>query len=127
MASKRGEIYKCERCGQVIEVVDGAVPALHCCGIPMESMEAQTADPAENKHVPIIEAIEGGVRVTVGSTAHPMEESHFIEWIEVINGDYVNRKYLKPGDAPVAEFYVPLQDGLVVREFCNLHGLWTDK
>jgi superoxide reductase len=124
MGSVRGEVYKCERCGQIIEVIDGAVPPLHCCGIPMVKAEEQTADQTVEKHVPIIEATDQGVKVTVGSTPHPMTEDHYIEWIEVINGDYVNRKYLKPGDEPVAEFYVPLQDGLIVREYCNTHGLW---
>jgi superoxide reductase len=123
--TKRSEIYKCERCGQIVEVLNGAVPPLHCCGAPMVQMEEQTADPATQKHVPILESTEQGIKVTVGSTAHPMDEDHYIEWIEVINGDYINRKYLKPGDAPVAEFYVPNQEGLIVREYCNKHGLWT--
>jgi superoxide reductase len=122
--SNRNEIYKCERCGQVIEVVDGAVPALHCCGIAMVLCPEQTADSATEKHVPIVESTESGIKVTVGSTAHPMTDEHYIEWIEVINGDYINRKHLKPGDTPVAEFYVPMQDGLIIREYCNVHGLW---
>lgn len=122
--SERNEIYKCERCGQVIEVVDGAVPALHCCGVAMVKCEEQTADASTEKHVPVVESTEAGIKVTVGSTEHPMTDDHYIQWVEVINGDYVNRKHLKPGDAPVAEFYVPMQDGLVIREFCNVHGLW---
>ena len=122
--SLRGEIYKCERCGQVIEVLDQAVPSLHCCGVPMEKMEEQTADASLEKHVPVLESITDGIRITVGSTPHPMTDDHYIQWIEVINGDYVNRKYLKPGDEPMAEFYVPKQDRLIIREFCNKHGLW---
>jgi len=122
--SNKNEIYKCEKCKQVIEVVDGAVPPLMCCGQKMDLMEAQTADPATQKHVPVIESTDQGVKVTVGSTPHPMTDDHYIQWIEVINGDYVNRKYLNPGDEPVAEFYVPMQEGLIVREFCNMHGLW---
>jgi len=122
--SNRNEIYVCEKCGQVVEVVAGAFPTVHCCGIPMELYKEQTADVTTEKHVPIVESTDQGIKVTVGSTLHPMTEDHYIEWIEVINGDYVNRKHLKPGDAPVAEFYVPMQEGLIVREYCNKHGLW---
>ena len=90
----------------------------------MKLQEEKTADSKTEKHVPIIEATPNGVKVTVGSVPHPMVDDHYIEWIEVANGPYVNRKYLKPGDKPEAEFYVKLQPGLIVREFCNKHGLW---
>ncbi len=120
---KRSEIYKCHD-GMTIEILDGADCELKCCGEPVELLEEKTADAATEKHVPVLEAIDGGIRIVVGSTAHPMTEEHYIMWIEVINGYYVNRKYLKPGDAPEAEFYVPNQPGLIVRSYCNVHGLW---
>ena len=120
----RLEVYACELCGNVVEMVRGAAGTLVCCGQPMKKKEEQTADWATEKHVPIAEAQAGGTLVKVGSTAHPMVDDHYIEWIEIINGDYVNRKHLKPGDKPEASFYVPCNDTLVLREYCNKHGLW---
>lgn len=122
--TKRLEVYKCELCGNIVEMVHGAAGTLVCCGQNMKKMEEQTADWKNEKHVPIAEAHAGGTLVKVGSTAHPMVDDHYIEWIEIINGDYVNRKYLKPGDKPEAEFYVPYADTLILREYCNKHGLW---
>jgi len=91
----------------------------------MNLMPEQTAEFKTEKHVPYPTASGNGTKVVVGESAlHPMVENHFIEWIEIENGSYVNRQYLKPGDAPSAEFYVPLQKGMIVREFCNVHGLW---
>jgi len=121
---KKNEIYKCET-GLTLEVLaDADGCGLECCGKPVELLEEKTADSATEKHVPLLEGSGDGIKIVVGSTAHPMTEEHYIMWIEVINGDYVNRKYLKPGDAPEAEFYVPKQDGLIIRSYCNLHGLW---
>lgn len=118
------EIYKCEKCGNMAEITHGGHCTPECCGQPMSLLEEKTADFKNEKHVPM--AVEGkyGVKVVVGSTPHPMTPEHFIEWIEVINGDYVNRMALKPGDKPEAEFYVPLNQGLKIRSYCNLHGLW---
>ena len=93
----------------------------------MELMEEQNADSSVEKHVPVIEATDKGIKVTVGSTLHPMVDNHYIEWIEVINGDYIQRKYLNPGDEPVVEFYVPYSEKLIAREYCNIHGNWTTK
>ncbi len=91
----------------------------------MKRMQPQTAEYKFEKHVPYPEAMDGGTRVLVGKeTAHPMTEEHYIVWIEIINGPYVNRRYLKPGEKPMAEFHVPLQKGMIVREYCNIHGLW---
>jgi len=121
---KKNEIYKCGN-GMTVEILSDADScSLQCCGEPVELLEEKTADAATEKHVPLLEENGSGIKIVVGSTAHPMTEEHYIMWIEVINGDYVNRKYLKPGDAPEAEFYVPKQDGLIVRSYCNLHGLW---
>lgn len=125
---KKQEIYKCEICGLTLDVLTGCgcPQPVPCCGKPMTLMPEQTAEYKTEKHVPYPETIEGGTRVTVGKeTAHPMTEEHHIEWIEIVNGPYVNRKYLNPGEAPAAEFYVSLKKGMVVREFCNVHGLWT--
>lgn len=120
---KQNEIYKCSN-GMTIEILNDTDCTISCCGEPAELLTEQTADAATEKHVPVLEGTENGIKITVGSTLHPMTEEHYIMWIEVINGEYVNRKYLKPGDAPVAEFYVPKQDGLIVRSYCNTHGLW---
>ena len=122
---ERLEIYKCEVCGLVIEVTTGSPSTPICCGKEMKRMVPQTAEYKFEKHVPYPEAIAGGTHVSVGKeTAHPMTAEHHIEWIEIINGPYVNRKYLKPGEKPEADFHVPLQKGMVVREYCNIHGLW---
>lgn len=120
----RMEVYKCELCGNIVEVLHGEGAPLVCCGEQMKKKEEQTADFATEKHVPVVEKTANGIKVIVGSTLHPMADDHFIEWIEVVNGPWVNRKYLKPGDKPEAEFYVPYSENLIVREYCNKHGLW---
>jgi superoxide reductase len=122
--NKREEIYKCNACGNVVEFVHPAPGELTCCGEVMVLMNEQTADFKTEKHVPILAENIEGIKIKVGSTLHPMTEDHYIEWIEVINDDYINRKYLKPGDAPEAFFYVHNQKGLVIRSYCNKHGLW---
>lgn len=124
---ERLEVYKCEKCGNIVEVLHGGPGTLECCGAPMKKFEEKNADSTTEKHVPIIEKTDNGVRVYVGSTEHPMTEAHYIEWIEVINGDYIQRKYLKPGEKPEALFYVPYSEKLVAREYCNIHGLWKDR
>lgn len=120
----RLEVYKCGLCGNVAEIATGGAGELVCCGQPMRLLKENTSDGAKEKHVPVLTEFQGGTRVQVGSVAHPMEPDHYIEWIEVINGNYVNRLYLKPGDKPEASFYVPNKPGLIVREMCNKHGLW---
>lgn len=121
------QIYKCEKCGNIIEVVHGGPGALVCCGEPMKLMEEQTADWKNEKHVPVIEEKEDGfIKVIVGSTLHPMEEDHYIEWIEVIKDGKAYRKFLKPGDDPKAKFKLKAE-GVIAREYCNKHGLWTTK
>ncbi|MDA3863784.1 MAG: desulfoferrodoxin [Deltaproteobacteria bacterium] len=125
--TKKMEVYKCEKCGNIVEMTHGGIGQLVCCDQKMTKMEEQTADYKTEKHVPIFGDSEKGVKVVVGSTAHPMTEEHYIEWIEVINGNYVNRKYLKPGDKPEAQFYVPKQNSLILRDYCNVHGLWKNE
>jgi superoxide reductase len=123
MVTKRLQIFKCEICGNIVEMLHEGDGELVCCGQPMALQAENTVDAAREKHVPVIEKIEGGVRVKVGSIAHPMEEKHYIEWIEVISGGEAYREFLKPGGEPSATFCI---DGDIeaVREYCNVHGLW---
>ncbi|MHC4885096.1 MAG: desulfoferrodoxin [Planctomycetota bacterium] len=127
MAAKL-EIYKCEECGNIVEVINAADGTLQCCNQDMALMPEQTADPATQKHVPVVEKIENGMKVVVGSTPHPMTDEHYIQWIEVIGGGKAYRKFLNPGDAPEATFTCAeeccCEDEVVVREYCNQHGLW---
>ena len=126
--TKVGEIYKCEVCGNIVEVLHAGAGELVCCGQPMKNMVAGTTDGAAEKHVPVIEKVEGGYKVKVGSVAHPMTEAHYIEWIELICNKCgkVQRKYLKPCDVPEAVFASD-SDSVTAREYCNLHGLWEAK
>lgn len=122
MATNTKEIYRCSICGGVVEVLHpGAV--MQCCGKPMTLLQGNTTDGAIEKHVPVVEAIDGGYRVTVGSVEHPMQPEHFIEWIELVTPTEVFRKELKPGDKPEAVFLTS-SSYLYAREYCNLHGLW---
>lgn len=121
--AERLEIYKCELCGNIIEVLHGGAGELVCCGQAMALMTENTVDAAKEKHVPVIEKIEGGVKVKVGEVAHPMEEKHLIEWIQIVADGTAYRKFLNPGDAPEAVFKVEAA-AVSAREFCNLHGLW---
>ncbi len=117
------EIYKCGVCGNIVEVVHGGIGELVCCGEPMVLVTENTVDAAKEKHVPVIEKIEGGYRVKVGSVPHPMEETHYIEWVELIADGKAYRQFLEPGMAPEATFKVDAA-GVTAREYCNLHGLW---
>ena len=121
--AERLEVYKCEACGNIIEVLTGGGGELVCCGEPMKLMKENTVDAAKEKHVPVIEKTDAGVKVTVGSVAHPMEDAHYIEWIEIIADGKAYRQFLNPGEAPSASFNVTAQT-VTAREFCNLHGLW---
>jgi len=117
------EIYKCEACGNIVEVVHGGQGELVCCGQPMQLIQPGTVDAAKEKHVPVIEKTQSGYKVTVGSVEHPMEDKHYIEWIELVADGTAYRQFLKPGQKPEAEFC--LQAGAVTaREYCNIHGLW---
>jgi superoxide reductase len=121
--AKQLEIYKCEKCGNIVEVLHGGGGELVCCGEPMKQMVENTVDAAKEKHVPVIEKIQGGVNVKIGSTPHPMEEKHYIEWIEIIADGKAYRQFLNPGDEPQATFMVEAKD-IQAREYCNIHGLW---
>ena len=121
--AKSIEIYKCEACGNIVEVLHGGDGELVCCGEPMKLMVENKVDAAKEKHVPVIEKISGGVKVKVGSVAHPMEDKHYIEWIEIIADGKAYRQFLKSGEKPEASFQVTA-DKIQAREYCNLHGLW---
>lgn len=121
--SKQLSIYKCEVCGNIVELLHEGKGELVCCGKPMKLFVENTVDASREKHVPVIEKTSTGVKVKVGSVAHPMVEEHYIEWIEIIADGKAYRQFLKPGDAPEATF--PIQaNALSAREYCNLHGLW---
>jgi len=117
------QIYKCQVCGNIVEMVHEGKGKLICCGKPMELFEENTTDAAVEKHVPVIKKTDSGIKVNVGSIAHPMEEKHYIEWIELIAGGKSYRQFLKPGDLPDAEFCIEL-DNATARAYCNIHGLW---
>lgn len=116
------QIYKCEVCGNIIEMIHTGQGELVCCGQPMKLFSANTVDAAKEKHVPVKEAVHDGLKVKVGSIAHPMEEKHYIEWIEIVADGKAYRQFLKPGEAPEAFF--PVSGEFTAREYCNLHGLW---
>lgn len=117
------EIYKCEVCGNIVEVLHGGKGELVCCGQPMKLYKENTVDAAKEKHVPVVEKTGDGYQVKVGSVAHPMEEKHYIEWIQIIADGEVYRYFLKPGAAPEATFKIDAAQ-VTAREYCNLHGLW---
>ncbi len=121
--TKQLQIYKCELCGNIVEVLHEGGGELVCCKQPMKLYDENTVDAAKEKHVPVIEKVANGYMVKVGSVSHPMEEKHFIEWIELIADGAAYRRFLKPGDAPEAMFEISA-DNVSVREYCNLHGLW---
>jgi len=117
------QVYKCDTCGNIVEVLHGGGGELVCCGQPMKLFKENTVDAAKEKHVPVVEKTADGFKVKVGSVAHPMEEKHWIEWVELIVDGKVYRQFLKPGQAPEATFCIKA-DQATAREYCNLHGLW---
>lgn len=121
--AKRLEVYKCGVCGNIIEVLHAGKGNLVCCGQPMNLLVENTVDAAKEKHVPVIETVEGDVKVKVGEVPHPMEEKHWIEWVEIIADGKTYRQYLNPGETPEATFNVTA-DQITAREYCNIHGLW---
>lgn len=120
---KLREIYRCPICGNVVEVVNAGAGQLVCCGKPMILLEGNTTDAAQEKHVPVVEKIDGGYRVTVGSVEHPMLAEHYIQWIELLTPTTVLRRELQPGEKPEAIFLTD-EKCICAREYCNLHGLW---
>ena len=121
--TERLQVYKCNICGNIITVMHPGVGTLVCCDQPMQLLEEKTEDVGKEKHVPVIEKTEKGVKVKIGSTPHPMEKNHYIEWVELVVDSRVYVKFLKPGDVPEAEFEVKAEK-LAAREYCSVHGLW---
>ena len=117
------KIFKCDSCNNLLELVHAECTSPDCSIKGFTLVEGNTVDAAQEKHVPFIEKIPGGYRVSVGTTLHPMEDKHSILWIELIAGDRTMRQYLKPGQTPVAEFQCDAEK-VIAREYCNLHGLW---
>ncbi|MGI6685231.1 MAG: desulfoferrodoxin [Bacillota bacterium] len=123
--TKLRELYKCSVCGNVVEIVHPGAPALVCCGKSMDKMEAKSQDKGNEKHVPVVTALPtGGIEVKVGDVEHPMEEKHYIGFIEVLTQDRVMRVELNPGEKPYAKFCTNIENVIEVREYCNIHGLW---
>jgi len=123
MATQTLQIYRCEKCGNMVEVIGAGAGTLVCCGQNMTLLAENTTDAATEKHVPVVEPADGGIRVKVGSVPHPMQEDHWIEWIELIADGRSYRQFLQPGQAPEAFFSIQASQ-YTVREHCNLHGLW---
>lgn len=121
--AERYEVYKCDQCGNIVQVLVGGGGELVCCGQPMQKLTENTVDAAKEKHVPVIEKIEGGYKVKVGSVPHPMEEKHYIQWIELIADGKSYFQFLAPGQTPEADFMIDAAS-VSAREYCNLHGLW---
>jgi superoxide reductase len=122
MSEKLG-VYRCNLCGNIAQMLHAEDPPMSCCGEEMNLLKANSVDAAKEKHVPEVEKIDGGYLVKVGSVAHPMEEKHYIEWIELNTDDMVLRKFLKPGDKPEAVFLTDATN-VTAKEYCNLHGFW---
>lgn len=123
MSEKYG-LYKCNVCGNIVEVVNAGGGTLVCCGQPMELKVPKTQDAGLEKHVPVIEETGSGYKVKVGSVPHPMEQAHYIMFIELVADGALHRKELKPGEKPEAEFMIPKAKSVFALEYCNLHGLW---
>lgn len=121
--AERMEVYKCDVCGNIVEILHGGKGQLVCCNEPMKQMKENTVDAAKEKHVPVIEKAANGFKVKVGSVPHPMEEKHYIEFVELIVDGKMYRQFLAPGQAPEAFFEIS-GDKVTAREYCNLHGLW---
>ncbi|MFN3527759.1 MAG: desulfoferrodoxin [Candidatus Altarchaeaceae archaeon] len=123
--TKKFQIYKCEVCGNIVEILHEGVGELVCCGQKMKLLEPKTKEQGMEKHLPVVEKTGNTVRIQVGSVLHPMEDKHYIEWIEIQTDNKMFRMSLKPGDEPKAEFKV--EEVLLVMAYCNIHGLWAIK
>ena len=124
MSTSVMQVYRCNVCGNIVEVLHQGAGELVCCDQPMELYVENTVDAAKEKHVPVIEKVDGGVKVKIGSVPHPMEEKHYIEWIELIADGHVCRQTLSPGDQPEAVFACADAEEVTARALCNIHGLW---
>ncbi|MFZ5901653.1 MAG: desulfoferrodoxin [Bacillota bacterium] len=121
--TEKGQVYRCNVCGNIVTVLHTGAGTLVCCGKPMVLLEENTVDASREKHVPVVAKVDGGFKVTVGSAPHPMEDKHYIEWIELAAGGQILRQHLRSGDAPEAVFRTAA-DSATARAYCNLHGHW---
>ncbi len=121
--SLKNHVYKCSVCGQIATILHETAIDIHCCGKPMDLLNENTQDAAQEKHVPVIQKTETGIKVIVGEVSHPMTEDHFIEWIEVVSDGKTYRQFLSPEDLPEAEFNIS-GENITARAYCNLHGFW---
>ena len=124
--TKMFEVYKCEVCGNITKVVHASAGILVCCGKPMILQQEKTADQGKEKHVPVVEKSATGIIVKVGSVPHPMEETHYLEWVDIRTGENVYVRSFKPGEKPETEFCIA-DTNVKARAYCNVHGLWTNK
>lgn len=123
--AKRQDVYKCNLCGHIVEVLHGGGGTLVCCGQDMVHLEPNTVEASKEKHIPVVERLsEGQYMVKVGSVAHPMESAHYIEWIELVTEGKTTIQFLQPGQAPEARFSLGSDEKVFARAYCNLHGLW---
>tara|TARA_Y100000294_G_C8423160_1_gene283685 strand:- start:109 stop:489 length:381 start_codon:yes stop_codon:yes gene_type:complete len=125
--TKLNQVWKCEMCGNIVELVHSGAGELVCCGVPMELQVEKSKEEGKEKHVPVVEELDNNkFKITVGSTPHPMEKNHFIEWIEVVSDEVAKRHPLKPGQTPEVISYSGT-DNYYIRAYCNIHGLWSSK
>ena len=122
--TKKLEIYKCEVCGNIVEMLHASTGQLKCCGQFMTLFKEKTEDQGMEKHVPVIEKTETGVKIKVGDIPHPMEGNHYIEWIELITDGKIYREFLSSGETPEAEFEIKAEN-IRARSYCNVHGVWN--
>ncbi|HBB64527.1 desulfoferrodoxin [candidate division WS6 bacterium RIFOXYD1_FULL_33_8] len=123
-----GKIYKCEVCGHIIEILHEGTGTLVCCNKDMVELIEKKEDVGLEKHVPVIEIIDYIAKISIGEILHPMEETHYIEFVQLIVDGVEYTKFLKPGETPIVEFQLPKQYTTVqAREYCNVHGLWISK
>ncbi len=126
--AQKGKIYRCSICGNIVEVLHNGNGTLVCCGQDMELLQEKDSDVGLEKHVPIIDIQDGKAQVKVGDIPHPMEDSHYIQFVQLLMDGYTLTKQLNPGELPMAEFTLPKEyKNISAREYCNIHGLWSSK
>ncbi len=121
---KQVKFYVCPHCGNLVEMVHDAGVQPHCCGQKMEELIPGSVDASAEKHVPEVKVAEGMVEVNVGSVNHPMEEVHWIEWVQLVTDRGSYRIWLNPGQSPHVQFRLGEEKPVAVYAYCNLHGLW---
>jgi len=124
MAEKMG-IYKCEICGNIVEVLHAGMGVLVCCGQNMTLLPEKVTEQGNEKHLPVIEQNGNEYHIKVGEIQHPMLDEHHIEWIDAVTEKEVLRKFLKAGEVPEMVFSTKYKL-IKVREHCNIHGLWAE-